>query len=312
MPSVNLSLSCVATLYKSREFVSEFVHRMHTAASKITDQFEIILVDDGSPDDSLEIAIRLQSDFPQLRVVQLSRNFGHHAAILAGLNEAKGDLIFLIDSDLEEAPELAFHFWKALDGDVDVVFGVHDRRGKSWLDRVTGHLFWTFIRSASKTNIERNLANVRLMRRAYVDALLSMPDRNIFLGGMFSWPGFSQVAMTIDRKERSTSSYAFSARVRLALVAAISFSHRPLLFIFFVGMAISAFSMLAGLYFIVVKLLYPESVVSGYTSIIVSLWLIGGLVIGAIGLLGFYVAHIYEQTRDRPRYIIKRRYETKR
>ncbi|WP_319797365.1 glycosyltransferase family 2 protein [Nitrobacter sp.] len=304
-------LSCVSTLYRSSPFVAEFVARIAAAAKTIASEFEIILVDDGSPDDSKDIAVSLQDQFPQLRIIELSRNFGHHPAILAGLSESRGEFVFFIDSDLEEAPELLLDFWSQIDG-LDVVFGVHDREGKTAFHKFTGSLFWSVMRFASNVNIVRNLANVRLMRRGYVEALLAMPDRNIFLGGMFAWPGFRQTAVNIKRKERADTSYSIGARLRLATVAAISFSNRPLFMVFGLGLIITFFALLTAFFLVVGKLLNPGTVLSGFTSIMVSIWLLGGLLMGSVGIVGFYVAHIYEQSRNRPLYIVRKRYEVDR
>lgn len=301
-------ISCVSTLYRSHRFVTEFVERMAAAAGSITSDFEIILVDDGSPDDSRDIAISLQGRFPQLRIIELSRNFGHHAAILAGLTEASGDFVFLVDSDLEERPELLIEFWPRIET-VDVVFGVHDRRGKSHFQKVAGNVFWWLLNLASNQNIVRNLANVRLMRKEYVNALLSMPDRNIFLGGMFAWPGFRQVSVLIQRSERIDTSYTLLARFRLAVVAAVSFSSRPLFVVFALGLVITTLSLLTAATILIQKLINPNTVLSGFTSIMISIWLLGGLIMGSIGVVGFYIAHIYEQSRNRPLYLIRKRHE---
>lgn len=276
---------------------------MNFAVSQLTDNYEIILVDDGSPDNSLQLARSLSKDYP-CRVVELSRNFGHHPAILAGLSEAKGEFIFLIDSDLEEPPELINEFWEHCEG-VDVVFGVHNRSGKSFLNRISGNLFWGLISAASNVRIERNIANVRLMRRKYVQALLSMPDRNVFLGGMFSWPGFKQISVPIVRLERPETSYSIGKRFQLAFVAAVSFSIRPLLYVFFLGISITLLSLFFAVILVVRKIFDPSSLLGGFTSLMISIWFLGGLIMGSIGVLGFYIAHIYDQARERPRFIIK-------
>ncbi len=276
---------------------------MSSAVSQLNDRYEIILVDDGSPDNSLQVARSLSKDYP-CRVVELSRNFGHHPAILAGLSEAQGEYVFLIDSDLEEPPELIGDFWEHREG-VDVVFGVHDRNGKSLFNRVSGNLFWGLISAASNIRIERNIANVRLMKRRYVQALLSMPDRNVFLGGMFAWPGFKQISVPIVRVERNETSYSLAKRLRLAFVAAVSFSSRPLLSVFFIGIFITVLSLFFAVFLVFRKILDPGSVLSGFTSLMISIWFLGGLIMGSIGVVGFYIAHIYDQARERPRFIIR-------
>lgn len=301
-------ISLVSTLYRSEAFVEEFARRAATALGAVTNEYEIVLVDDGSPDRSCEIARRLVGEIKQLRVIELSRNFGHHPAILAGLGAARGELIFLVDSDLEEPPELLGQLLGAL-GDNDVIYGrQRNREGHSALRRLTSAAFWQLISRVSKVPIPPFMLNVRLMRRRYVDALLAMPDRNIFLGGMFAWPGFRQTAIDIERQPRTDTSYSWRARFRLAAQAAIAFSDGPLYLVFGIGLLVTLISFLIGVVVLVNKLVNPDVVVDGFTSIILSIWFLGGVLLFCVGVLGFYIAHIYNQTRARPRYFIRAEY----
>ncbi len=282
---------------------------MHESAAAVTDRFEVILVDDGSPDASLDRALEAVRSLSHVVVVELSRNFGHHNAILAGLQQSQGELVFFIDSDLEEKPELLTDFFAEMqkNGDIDVVSGYHDRAGQSSVRKATGNLFWWTMRNISRTPVQQNLANVRLMRRNYVDALLSMPDRNVFLGGMFAWPGFNQKFIKIEREERdSPSSYSWTKRIQLAVLATIAFSSFPLIFVFILGMAIMFVSMMIGLYFTIIKILHPDQILDGFSTLIVSMWFLGGVILGCLGTIGLYISHIYEQSIGRPRFIIRR------
>ena len=281
---------------------------------KISADFEIILVDDGSPDNSRAIAEGFLSTHPQLRIIELSRNFGHHAAMLAGLAAARGELIFYVDSDLEENPELAFEFHRIMDsGDMDVVYGFYTREAAPLLRRITSTAFWWVIAKITDISIPRNIANVRLMRRQYVEAVLSLPDRNIFLGGMFAWPGFRQEGVQIHRTPRQgESTYTWRRRLQLAGKAAVSFSDKPLLIVFGLGLTLTALSFAVGLFNLLQKLLNPDFVLSGFTSIMISVWFLGGVMLGCTGVLGFYIAHIYNQSRARPRYIIRREHASQR
>lgn len=310
MPAPAPRLSIVATLYKSAPYVSEFCRRAAEAAQKLVgEDFEIVLVNDGSPDDSLAIARRSIETYPNLRVIELSRNFGHHAAIIAGLDRSRGGLVFYIDSDLEEDPALLVEFSNKLTEELDVVFGFHNRVGEPLLRRWTSRAFWGLLSAVSETEITVNMANVRLMRRVYVDALLAMPDRNLFLGGMFPWPGFRQQGIPIERSRREATSYSLAGRMRLALIAAISFSKRPLLFVFALGACISAGSFTVGLFLIVNRILRNSDVLDGWTSLMISVWFLGGLLLGATGVLGLYIAQIFDQVRSRPRYLVRREYD---
>lgn len=303
-------ISCVSTLYRSERFVEEFVRRMASALESAADDYELILVDDGTPDRSRELAVELIRSFPKLRVIELSRNFGHHAAILAGLETTKGDLVFFVDSDLEEPPELLRSFLGTLrETGADVVYGIYGREDAPFLRRVTSKAFWYLLSKLTDIEMPRDIANVRIMRREYVDALLTIPDRNIFLGGMFAWPGFRQHPLRIERFARTgASTYSWRKRMGLAGRAAVAFSDRPLFLVFGLGLSLSSVAFAVGFYFLVKKLLNPDLVLSGFTSVIISIWLLGGLILGGIGVLGFYIAHIYNQTRSRPRFIVRQVY----
>ncbi len=164
-----MKLSIVSTMYRSSSFLEEFAARIASAAEKITRDYELILVNDGSPDDSLDVALRLQERNPNIRVVDLSRNFGHHAAIVAGLKDAVGDRVFLMDCDLEEQPEWLSFFEEEMGrSGADVVYGVQKERVGSWASNIAGELFWRGINVFSSVRIPRNPMTCRLMSRAYV------------------------------------------------------------------------------------------------------------------------------------------------
>jgi putative glycosyltransferase len=298
-------ISLVSTLYRSEAFIEEFVRRALSSVSAATDDFEIILVDDGSPDRSLAVAKGLLPKIPQLRIVELARNFGHHPAILAGLRAARGELIFFVDSDLEETPELLAPFLEALE-DNDVVFGIQsDDDSRPFLRRATSKLFWAAISKLANVEMPADMLNVRLMRRTYVDALLSMPDRNLFLGGMFAWPGFRQHAIKVNRNSRRTTSYSWFSRLRLAVQAAVGFSNTPLYLVFVIGLVLTVVSFSFGLFLLVSKLLHPQMILDGFTAIMLSIWFLGGMLLFCVGVLGFYVAHVYNQARQRPLYFVR-------
>lgn len=197
-----MSTSIVSTLYRSAPYLDEFVAR---CLALMQDNDELILVDDGSPDELLALAREHAVRDGRIVVVELARNFGHHHAILAGLGQALGDRVF-VDSDLEEAPELLVDFASLMEvGAVDVVFGVHNHSQGSMLRRTTSRLFWFAFNWASDSKTPLNICNVRLMKRGYVDALLSLQEANVFLGGMFHWVGFKQIAIPIERTSEGLS-----------------------------------------------------------------------------------------------------------
>jgi putative glycosyltransferase len=310
MPLDEPRYSIVATLYCSAPFLDEFVARCLAVGEQAGGDFELILVDDGSPDDALPRAIAMAARDPRIRVAELSRNFGHHAAVLTGMRLARGEFVFLVDSDLEEEPELLLTFKDLMEkSGADVVFGVHEQKSGTVFRRFTSGSFWRLFNALSETRTVENICNVRLMNRRYVDALLSLPERNIFLGGMFAWPGFYQLPAMVNRQlRREVSTYNLLRRIALMGRSIVAFSTKPLVLIFSLGVSICVLSILMVLFFVAVRLLVGTQP-SGFTAIVVSIWFLGGLILASLGTLGLYIAHIYTEAKGRPVAIIRRIYE---
>jgi putative glycosyltransferase len=294
-------LSIVTSVYKTAQFLDEFEARAGVAARAYAqDDYEMIFVIDGSPDNARTELRRIQQRNPKVRVVELSRNFGHHPALWCGLERAKGDLIFLIDSDLETAPEILGDLMAALD-DNDAVYAYQPIH-RSW----TSRLFWRMFRTLAEVPIPENMLTERLMRRQYVDALLRMNERALFLGGMMAWIGFRQTAVAVERSRRSgPPSYRWWQRVALAFDALTSFSVAPLKALFAAGAALAAGSLLVGAVLIAVKLADPAYIVPGFTALAVLLLFSVGSILGAIGLVGLYLGKVFLQTKARPLYIVR-------
>jgi putative glycosyltransferase len=307
-----MKLSIVSTMYRSALYLAEFHQRIISAAGQLGVDYEIILVNDGSPDDSLQRALERQRTDPRIRIVDLSRNFGHHHAAVAGLSHAEGDRIFLLDIDLEEKPEWLTTFWQAMDASgSDVVFGVRETRRGSLTSRLMGGLFYSMFNYLSETKIPPNLCTVRLMTREYVQALLTIRDRNLFLAGNCAWAGFTQTPIPVQktpRRERST--YTFRRSFKLFFDAVSSFSSYPLRAIFLTGLAIATVSGILGVEMLMLKLTNPSGVVLGFSSIIVSVWFLGGLMIFFLGVIGLYLSKVFNEVKDRPRFIVRRVYQT--
>jgi putative glycosyltransferase len=298
-------LSVVTSMYNSAGFVAEFCTRAAAAASRLTDDFEIILVNDGSPDDSLRAALEARRRDPRVRVVDLSRNFGHHKALMTGLARARGELVFLIDCDLEEEPEWLAPFHEALTSTgSDVVYGVQEVRKGHWFERTTGRLFFNVFNQLLTHPIPANVVTARLMRRHYVQALVSHEDQEVCLAGLWVMTGFDQRSVTVRKRSRPGSSYTFRRRVSVFVNAITSFSNRPLLYIFQIGVAVMLLSMLAGgilLYRSVTGLIG----VPGWASIMVSIWFLGGLTIFCVGIIGVYLAKVFTETKKRPYTVVR-------
>ncbi len=304
-------LSVVATMYKSEDFIPEFHRRVTETAKRLTGSYEIVLVNDGSPDRSQDIAVAIAGADPHVRVVELSRNFGHHTAMLAGLRHAMGDFVFLIDIDLEEQPEWLFDFWQDLhETRADIIYGVQTARPGSLMKRYSGSLFYKFFNLAADTAIPVNGCTVRIMKRCYVDSVSQFAETHVFMMGLFSWSGFTQRARHVTKIPRNgKSTYTPIRLIRLAIDAITSFSSYPLTIIFVVGICITLLSLGYACVLITQKLRNPDLILSGFTSIMVSLWLIGGAVISVLGLIGMYIGKIFTESKCRPQYFVRSIYE---
>jgi putative glycosyltransferase len=299
-----MTLSIVTTLYKSAPFIGRFYRRMTEVASSITGDFEIVIVDDGSPDDSLEIALRIAASDARVTVVELSRNFGHHRAMMTGLEVALGDFVFLIDSDLEEDPEWLTIFWKQLrDTAADVVYGYQTARKGSALERLGGALHWWIIRKLSNYPIPENLVTARLMTRQYVRSLVQHKEQKTAIGGLWAITGYKQIGCSVVKGSRGATTYSLASRLAMGFEGITSFSEKPLLLVFTLGIAIFALAVVGAIYLTVRRL--TGELLSGWASVMVSLWMLGGLSIASIGILGLYIARIFIETKHRPYSIIR-------
>lgn len=305
-----MMLSIVTTLYRSERYLSEFHQRAHAIAkSWAGDDFEIIFVNDGSPDGSLALALELKKQDHHIKVIDLSRNFGHHAAITAGLAHACGDYVFLLDCDLEEHPEWLVEFSQKMEATgAHVVFGVQQARVASFWSNLLGELFWSALNFMSSTPIPHNPMTCRLMSREYVNALLQVGDRVLYLAGTFAWTGFKQVAVPLIKTPRPVmhkSTYNLSRKLMQVADSFSSFSVAPLSLIFFIGLLIWLGSVCFGIGLVAWKLIQTDMVVTGFTSIMLSIWFLGGSIILVLGIIGMYIGKIFQETKRRPLYIVK-------
>jgi putative glycosyltransferase len=308
-----IELSIVSTLYQSRPFLENFLHQIiiQVEKSQII-HYEIVFVNDGSPDDSLQFLMTKKLGIPQIKIIDLSRNFGHHHAIQAGLSHTKGELIFLIDNDLETPASVISDFidLKRNHEELDVIYGFQEKRKGRLFERLSGNLFWKIFNKLSDTKVPLNLVTERLMTKHYVIELLRLGDANLFLGGMFQWVGFNQKGVAVIKGCRQgQSTYSKRKKIDLMIHAITSFSGKPLEWLFFFGISISFISMLIIFTLLTVKLIYLEKVQIGWTSIIMLNIFILGLLSTFLGVIGMYVNKIFRQVQDRPNVIIKAVYE---
>jgi putative glycosyltransferase len=301
-----VKLSIVTTLYRSAASIDEFYRRAMQAAELITDDVELVMVNDGSPDDSLDLALALQRTDPRVVVVDLSRNFGHHKAMMTGLAHAAGDLVFLIDSDLEEQPEdLALFHQRLAQGDCDVVYGVQQSRRGSFFGKMPGALYFSLADALSDYPIPRNVFTARLMTRDYVRALIRHRDREFTIAYLAQVTGFRQQAITLTKLSLSPTSYVLRHRVEMAVRHITTTSSRLLYLVFYTGVVIFGLSICMILYYL--GRYFTSGIgVDGFTSQIVSIWFLGGLITLILGILGIYLANILAETKRRPYTIVRR------
>lgn len=303
-----MMLSIVTTLYNSAPYIEEFYDRVSAAASQITHDFEVVFVNDGSPDNSLEVALELYRKYPRIVIVDLSRNFGHHKAMMTGLIHARGDLVFLLDSDLEEEPELLHKFYDEMQRTgADVVFGVQEQRKGKLFERVSGSLYFKVFNLFSTHPIPTNHITARLMTRGYVSALIGHQEREFVMSGLWALTGFQQVPLTVRKHQKPTSTYGLGRKISHLVNAITSFSNKPLVLIFYLGCVIVLISSIAAIDLIVRKLLFG-TLLEGWASLIVSIWLLGGLTIFCLGVIGIYLAKVFIEVKQRPYTIVKQTY----
>ena len=303
-----MMLSVVTTLYGSADFVAEFSERMSRAATSLTDDYEIIFVNDGSPDDSLARVLQLFERDPHIRIIDLSRNFGHHKAMMTGLEHARGDLIFLIDVDLEEQPEwlIDFRGTMARTG-ADVVYGVQQYRKGNLFERLSGMLYYKAFNALLKHPIPENLVTARLMSRRYVNGLVRHREHEMTLAPLWVITGFEQVAVKVDKTSRRATSYSAAQRVSAFVDNVTSFSNRPLVYIFYLGSAILLLSAAAGAV-LAWKVVHGEVGVAGWPTLIISIWFLGGITIFCLGVIGVYLSKVLTESKDRPYTIVRQEY----
>lgn len=308
-----MKISVVTTLYKSQLFLDEFIDEIQKALTELNcTDYELIFVNDGSPDHSLSHLIGRKKDIPQIKLIDLSRNFGHHYAIQVGLAQAAGDYVFLIDNDLEISPRVLVDFYKNLSADpsLDVVYGFQETRKGNFVERFTGSIFWVLINKLSDTKIPHNILTERLMTKHYVNSLMQLNDANVFIGGMMYWVGFNQKGIAVKKSQRKgPSTYSLRKRAELMLQAITSFSGKPLEWLFYFGLTISAGSILFIVFLAIQKLIYRDTVQLGWTSIVAINVLILGVISTFLGIIGIYIYKIFRQVQGRPNAIIKKIYE---
>jgi len=304
-------LSIVIPLYNEQDNVAPLVERCVAIARALDDapSYEIILVNDGSTDLTVERIREEIARHEHIVLVSLSRNFGHQVAATAGIDLAMGEAVVLMDGDLQDPPELIAEFVRKWREGYDVVYAVRrTRKGESGFKIMTAHLFYRVIRRLTKVSIPVDTGDFRLISRRVVEALKRSPERHRFLRGLVSWVGFKQTGITYDREARLSgeTKYPLPKMLRYAIDGITSFSDVPLRFASYLGFASSAVAFVYALIVIAFKLfsLHPPGYTPGWASTIVAILFLGGVQLISLGILGEYIGRIYDEVKGRPLYLI--------
>lgn len=301
------SLSIVTTAYRSSETIAQFSLRALVAGSKVARYVELIIVDDGSPDDSAAIIRNLVDGDSRIRLVQLSRNFGHHKAMLVGLEQAGGDMIFLIDSDLEEPPELLLDMAAALRANpVDCLYGVQIGRKGGLFESWSGRAFYWLFNVLGEVKLPQNVSTLRLMTQRYVRSLLLFRDKYPVFVPLSLLAGYPQAPFAFDKASTSKTSYSLRRRISLMLLAIVSFSGRPLQLMFLASLAMALVGITYGIYVVATAL--TGTVQDGWSSLMAVVVFFFSLNAMFTGVIGLYVKQVLDEVKDRPRSVVQEVY----
>ncbi|HUT64159.1 MAG TPA: glycosyltransferase family 2 protein [Anaerolineae bacterium] len=303
-----IELSVVIPVYNSAKIFPALYRRLVETLSNIVQSYEIIAVVDGCTDNSAEVIEMHTKENPHLKMVELSRNFGHQMAITAGLQVSSGEMVVVMDDDLEDQPELLPKFISKAQEGYDVVYGIREKRKVSIYRRVAFRFFYRLLNRLSAIDMPYDSGDFCLMKRPIVDALNAMPETNRYIRGLRTWLGLKQVGIEYERGRRPAgrSGYRLINYIKLAMDGILSFSYKPLTYVSVIGFVVASASFLVGMRLLVLKLIGETIIIAGWASIMVAVLFIGGVQLISIGILGQYIARIYDEVKQRPKFIIKR------
>ncbi|MEW5986836.1 MAG: glycosyltransferase family 2 protein [Chloroflexota bacterium] len=303
------TFSIVAPVYNEEAVLPELYRRISQVMEQTGEAWELVLVNDGSRDNSAAAIAELHQQDGRVRGVSLARNFGFQIAVTAGLDFAQGDAIILIDADLQDPPEVILEMIGKWREGFDVVYGVRtEREGETWFKKFTAKAFYRLIHRITSVNIPRDTGDFRLMDRRVVQAIRQMPERNRFLRGMVSWVGFRQTGVYYKRHARFAGETKFSLRkmTRFALDAITSFSYFPLQLATYLGFTVAAVSAISIVVVIALRLFGHSQELLGQATTLVAVLFLGGVQLISLGIIGEYLGRIYDEVKGRPLYLVER------
>jgi len=302
-------VSVIVPMYNEEEVISTTFARLKEVMDRSGERYELIFINDGSKDSSAQIIKKFAEQHPEVVLIDFSRNFGHQIAITAGMDYARGDAIIIIDADLQDPPEVMLLMLEKWREGYEVVYGKRaKRKGETWFKKTTAKLFYRTLRMLTNVDIPADTGDFRLIDRKVCDVLVGLKEKNRFVRGLVSWIGFKQTSVEFVREERfaGVTKYPLKRMVRFAIDAITSFSFKPLRIASYVGFAISLISFI---YLLVVlyQRLFTETTTTGWASIVAINLLFNGIILLLLGVIGEYIGRIYEETKNRPLYIVRER-----
>lgn len=299
-------LSIVSPVYRGEKMVAELVRRNVGSVSAITEDYEIILVNDASPDNSWQAIEQECKKNPRVKGLNLSRNFGQHYAITAGLTYAKGEWIVVMDCDLQDRPEEIPNLYKKAQEGYDSVLAQRVQRADGWFKRMGSKCFYSVFSYLTETKQDATVANFGIYNRKVIDAVLSMGDAMRYFPAQIQWVGFKRTCLPIQHDERADgkSTYNLNRLFHLAFDTIISFSDKPMRLMVKMGLSVTLAAFIVGVVFII-RYCMGLIKVLGFTSLIISLWLLGGIIISLIGIVGIYLGKLFEKAKERPTFIVR-------
>lgn len=302
-------ISVVIPMYCEEEVVDICYKRVVSNLKKLSDRYsyEVIFINDGSKDDTLDILKKIADNDKNVKIISFSRNFGHQAAVIAGIRNVTGDAVIIMDADLQDPPELFEGMIEKWENGYDVVYGKRKTRsGESLFKLLTAKAFYNTLNKLSEIEIPKDTGDFRLVDRKVIDVIATLPEHNKFLRGLFSWVGFSQYAYEYNRVNRvaGKTKYPFKKMFKLATDGILSFSAKPLKVVGAIGFFSVIVSIVILVYSIVSFVFKLNSLTPGWTSIMCTMTFIGGIILISLGMIGEYIARIYEESLGRPEYII--------
>lgn len=298
--------SIVVPVYNEQETIPALYERVKKVIDTLDGSCEVVVVDDGSADGSLDLLKAMHRKDPRFKIVSFSRNFGHQVAISAGIDHAEGDAVMIIDGDLQDPPEVLPHFIEKWKEGYDVVYAVRTKRKENIFKRAAYAIFYRLLKRLSYLDIPLDSGDFCLLDKRVVQAMRKLPERLRFVRGLRTWVGFRQVGLPYERERRFAGSpkYTFTKLLGLAYDGIFSISTTPLRLAVYSGFGLAALAFIGGLLVIYDKLVYGIAIV-GWASTIVIITFLGGVTLSTLGMIGEYVSRIYEEVKSRPLYVVK-------